>query len=75
MDKVCGYRVCTAPNLDQLERAVRRLIEQGWEPIGGIAVTVLGARIAYLSEYPPMQVAQAMIMRSVPVVEETDRGR
>lgn len=37
------YKVITSQNLDTLEHEVTSLIREGYTPLGGVVVTVMGA--------------------------------
>lgn len=41
------YQIITADSLDRLEHLVQQMLELGWEPAGGVAVTAVGALLEY----------------------------
>lgn len=51
------YKVLTAKTTNALSRKVNDAIEDGWKPIGGIAISVVGESLIQTSS---INVAQAM---------------
>ena len=60
------YRIVSGINLTKFEQEVSRLMEEGWEPVGGVSVS--SYREAYMKNQMYNHYFQAMKI----VVEEKD---
>lgn len=71
-----NYDIVIASNLSEMIKEVRRRMEQGWEPIGGVTLAgMLHAQAVIKKEAPPNEVGEAMEQLKKTVKKKTTARR
>lgn len=47
MDPITNYCVIVSPDIDNFIQEVNDAVKEGWQPLGGLVITVIDGRVTY----------------------------
>lgn len=60
---ITEYFVCNGPDIGKLHEAVNQAIKNGWQPFGGVAMSVIHQTVT--DKHGPQEVAVALFCQAV----------